>query len=209
MSLSKTDDAELYTSAGSCVLLMFSEVPLDEYSSFTRATGYKRVAVRDLIAHAKTKTSYVEVSIAPFGINIFSDLQANLAAETELLVQSHGFNNPLVQSTFSAIVRAASATIAPVIESLSRSFIRANRDTNTPTVFFHAGTNTLVIHLRAYSGLGGRNALGMECLKRALSVPGVKSINIVSARIPYIEVLIIKNHIHHQTPPLHSTTHPA
>ena len=180
------DGAELFTSPGSCILPMYSKVQLDEYTSYTRVGGYKRVSAYELVSQARTKSLYAEVNIAPFGVNLFSDLPQNIAAETGLLqarLQNHGMQTALGQ-----IMHTAPAEIRPSIEAIYVIFSRANQGQNDHVISYYASTNMIIIHLKSYAGLGGRNAIGMECLKRALSIPGIKNVTIVSARTPYIQV---------------------
>lgn len=193
-----------YTCPGMCPIPLTTTIPIDEYTNYTRVTGYRRITVRDMIIHAKEASTYVEINLSPFGINILTPIHTHLAEEASLLATP--YNNPQLDTFVREVVDEAThvhnapQSVLDTIGLIPRAFNRVNRNGNRDYVFFYPATNTIVITVTTYTG--PRNSIGMECLKRALALPGVKGITITASTregLVSIEVSIfIKHTLTHQ-----------
>jgi hypothetical protein len=177
--------AERYTASASCILPMFSQIDLDQYTSFYRVTGYQRITACDMLSTARLKKTYVEINIEPFGLNIYSDCADMQKAELDHLAE------PVQNSVLSSNMELAKAS-APenktIFEIVARTLSRANRSENKDFAFYCVGANTIIAHIKTYNSKTGQNAIGMECIRKLYSVDGVKSVQVVNSHPPYIEV---------------------
>lgn len=182
---------EDYSSLGSCITPMVAEVADDEFSTHVLVTGFSHITAREMITTSRARAVYSEVSITPcFGLHLFRECRERLKLETDMLSQR--FSNPFFIECLSRITESIpDKTRAKAVEEAALVFIRANRQENTQRLFYYDVNNTLVIHIKGYVGLDGKPVIGMECLKRALAVVGVKQLKIHPSSPVYIEVPLL------------------
>lgn len=178
-------EAERYTAKASCILPMFSQVSLDEYTTYVRATGYQRITAAELLSTARQKRTYVEVSLEPFGLNIHPDSADMHRAEMEMLQEPT--HNTILASNLE-VAKCLAPTKKHVFEEVYKILARINRSENKEFAFYCTGANTLIVHAKTYSGKTSRNAIGMECIRKLYTLDGVRSVQIVNSHPPYIEV---------------------
>ena len=184
-------DYRRFSAEDTCILPMTCEVQTSDYSSFTTVTGFRCVTVREMLCQARHTNTYVEVVLDSFGINVHDDAAAKCREEIALLDESAS-RSPILAAASDRLALAAPAR-EPVFSKIFHCLWRLNRSDNKECVIYYAFSDTLVVHLRTYQGLGGRAAIGMECLRRLSSIDGVRTVTVVGSTAPYLEVEYFNN----------------